>query len=72
MPMLPFSRDEFAKQPGRSVTLLHERSGAPFKTTDAIQERLRKLMSEPAVQEVIEDPIKRPNVGLWVRRFQSA
>jgi len=59
VPMHPFWLEELAKLPRRSVTLLYERSGAPFKTTAAIQERLRKLMSEPAVQEVIADLIAR-------------
>jgi hypothetical protein len=40
------------------VTLLYERSGAPFKTTAAIQERFRALMATAAVQEVM--PIWSP------------
>jgi integrase len=59
VPMHPFWLEQLAKLPRRSVTLLYERSGAPFKTTAAIQERFRKLMSEPAVQEVIADLIAR-------------
>ena len=63
VPMHSFWLEELAKLPRRSVTLLYERSGAPFKTTAAIQERLRKLMSEPAVQEVIADLVAREMIG---------
>lgn len=62
--MHPSCLDKFVMLPRRSATLLHEHSDAPFNTTTATRERLRKLMSEPAVQEVIENSIKRPNVGL--------
>lgn len=55
VPMHPLWLEELAKLPRRSVTLLYERTGAPFRTTAAIQERLRALMDKPAVQEVLAD-----------------
>jgi integrase len=63
VPMHSFWLEELAKLPRKSVTLLYERSGAPFRTTAAIQERLRKLMSAPAVQEVIADLIARETIA---------
>ena len=58
IPMHPFWVEELAKLPRNAVTLLYERSGVPFKTTAAIQERLRKLMLYPAVQEVLAEKLK--------------
>ena len=55
VPMHPFWIEELERLPRNAVTLLYERSGTPFKTTGAIQERLRALMAKPAVQEVIAD-----------------
>lgn len=63
VPMHPFWLEELAKLPRRSVTLLYERTGAPFKTTAAIQERLRALMAKPAVQEVLADLVAREMIG---------
>ena len=51
--------EELAKLPKKSVTLLYERTGAPFKTTAAIQKRLRKLMDKEPVREVLEDLLAR-------------
>ncbi len=62
IPMHPFWIEELAKLPRRSVTLLYERTGAPFKTTAAVQERLRALMDKPAVQEVIADLVARESI----------
>jgi integrase len=59
VPMHPFWIEELAKLPRRSVTLLYERTGQPFKTTGAIQERLRALMAKEAVQEVHADLVAR-------------
>lgn len=59
VPMHPFWLEELAKLPRRSVTLLYERTGAPFRTTAAIQERLRALMEHQAVQEVLADLLAR-------------
>jgi integrase len=59
VPMHPFWIEELAKLPRRSVTLLYERTGAPFKTTAAIQERLRALMAKEAVLEVHADLVAR-------------
>ena len=55
VPMHPFWLEELAKLPRSAVTLLYERSGAPFKTTGAIQERMRSLMQHEAVREVLAD-----------------
>ncbi len=55
VPMHPFWQDELRRLPRRSVTLLYERTGAPFKSTGAIQERLRALMAQPPVREVLLD-----------------
>jgi integrase len=63
VPMHPFWLEELAKLPRRSVTLLYERSGAPFKTTAAIQERLRALMAQPAVREVHADLVAREMIA---------
>lgn len=59
VPMHPFWVEELERLPRNAVTLLYERSGMPFKTTGAIQERLRALMAKPAVQEVIADLVAR-------------
>ncbi|WP_242095453.1 tyrosine-type recombinase/integrase [Sphingomonas sp. CROZ-RG-20F-R02-07] len=63
VPMHPFWLEELAKPPRRSVTLLYERTGAPFKTTAAIQERLRALMAKDAVREVLDDLIARETIA---------
>jgi integrase len=63
VPMHPFWIEELGKLPRRSVTLLYERTGAPFKTTAAIQERLRALMTKPAVQEVLADLTARDTIA---------
>ncbi|TKD52150.1 hypothetical protein FBR43_07015 [Sphingomonas baiyangensis] len=55
IPMHPLWLDELARLPRRSVTLLYERTGAPFKTTAALQERLRALMAKDEVREVLAD-----------------
>lgn len=62
VPMHPFWLDELAKLPRRAVTLLYDRTGTPFTTPSAIQERLRALMAKPAVQEVIADLVARETV----------
>lgn len=62
VPMHPLWTEELAKLPRKSVTLLYERTGAPFKTTAAIQERLRKLMDKEPVREVLEDLIARETI----------
>ena len=59
VPMHPYWIEELAKLPRRSVTLLYERTGAPFATTAAIQERLRALMAKDEVQEVHADLVAR-------------
>ena len=59
IPMHPFWIEELTKLPRRSVTLMYERSGVPFRTTAAIQERLRGLMDQPAVAEVLADLVAR-------------
>jgi len=61
--MHPFWLEELAKLPRRSITLLYERSGAPFKATAAIQERLRALMAQPAVREVHADLVAREMIA---------
>ena len=63
IPMHPFWVEELAKLPRRSVTLLYERSGAPFKTTGAIQARLRDLMAMKEVREVHADLVAREMVA---------
>ena len=63
VPMHPFWIEELAKLPRRAVTLLYERTGAPFKTTAALQERLRALMAKEAVQEVIADLVARETIA---------
>lgn len=62
MPMHPFWIEELARLPRRSVTLLYERSGAPFKTTAAVQERLRALMAQDEVREVVADLVARETI----------
>lgn len=59
IPMHSVWLEELALVPRRSVTLLYERSGSPFKTTGAIQARLRDLMAMPAVREVHADLVAR-------------
>ncbi len=44
VPMHPLWLAELAKHPRKAVTLLYDRSGKPFKTTSALQERIRDLM----------------------------
>lgn len=63
VPMHPLWIEELAKLPRRSVTLLYERTGAPFKTTGAIQERLRSLMEHKDVQQVLADLTARETIG---------
>ena len=63
VPIHSFWTDELAKLPRRAVTLLYDRTGTPFKSTSAIQERLRALMASPAVQEVIADLIARETIA---------
>nr|WP_275402967.1 tyrosine-type recombinase/integrase [Sphingomonas corticis] len=67
VPMHPFWTEELAKLPRRSVTLLYERSGAPFKTTGALQERLRALMDHEAVQQVSADLVAREVIAEGAR-----
>lgn len=67
IPMHPFLIEELAKLPRRSVTLLYERTGAPFKTTAAIQERLRALMDKDAVRQVLADLTARETIGEGAR-----
>lgn len=59
IPMHSFWIEELAKLPRSSVTLLYERSGAPFNTTGAIQARLRDLMAMKEVREVHADLVAR-------------
>lgn len=54
--------DKLAKLPRRAVMLLYDRTGTPFTSTSAVQERLRALMSKPVVQEVIADLVARETV----------
>lgn len=63
VPMHPFWLEELARLPRRSVTLLYERTGAPFKTTAAVQERLRALMAQDDVREIHADLVAREVVG---------
>lgn len=44
VPMHPMLLDELAKHERKAVTLLYDRTGRPFKTTGALQERVRDLM----------------------------
>jgi hypothetical protein len=44
IPMHPLWVAEIAAMPRKSVTLLYDRSGKPFRDTDRIQARLRRLM----------------------------
>lgn len=44
VPMHPLLLDELAKHERKAVTLLYDRTGRPFKTTGALQERIRDLM----------------------------
>lgn len=59
IPMHPLWVSELGRIERRSVTLLYERSGVPFKTTGAIQARLRDLMASKAVREVHADLVAR-------------
>lgn len=59
VPMHPFWIEELGRLERRSVTLLYERSGVPFKTTGAIQARLRDLMASKPVREVHADLVAR-------------
>lgn len=59
IPMHPFWIEELARLPRKAVTLLYERTGAPFKTTGAIQARFRDLMALDAVREVHADLVAR-------------
>jgi integrase len=63
VPMHPVWQAELAKLPRRSVTLLYERSGVPFKTTAAVQERLRALMDTEDVQQVHADLVAREMIA---------
>ncbi|HEX8415014.1 MAG TPA: hypothetical protein VF637_14175 [Sphingomicrobium sp.] len=63
IPMHPFWLEELARLPRRSITLLYERSGAPVKTTAALQERFRALMSKPEVQEIHADLVAREMIA---------
>lgn len=44
VPMHPLWITELAAHPKKSVTILYDRSGKPFKDTKALQERIRDLM----------------------------
>ncbi len=44
VPMHPLWIAEIAKCPRKALTLLYDRSGHPFKSTSALQERIRDLM----------------------------
>ena len=63
VPMHPLWLEELARLPRRSITLLYERTGAPFKTTAALQERLRALMAKPEVQEIHADLVAREMIA---------
>ncbi len=56
-------RLDLARLPRNAITLLYERSGAPFKTTGAIQARLRDLTASKPVAEVIADLIAREAIA---------
>ncbi|RYG86392.1 MAG: hypothetical protein EON59_10095, partial [Alphaproteobacteria bacterium] len=62
LPMHPLWIEELAKLPRKSVTLLYGRSGAPFKDPDPLQERLRALMAQEPVKQVIADLVARETV----------
>lgn len=49
VPMHPLWLAELAKVPRKSVTLLYDRSGKPFSSTKALQERIRDLMAKIGV-----------------------
>lgn len=59
IPMHGFWIGELKKLPRSATTLLYERSGAPFKTTGAIQARLRDLMADKDVRQVHADLVAR-------------
>lgn len=59
VPMHPFWIEELDRLERRAVTLLYDRTGRPFSGTAALQERLRDLMDQPAVREVLADLIAR-------------
>ena len=63
VPMHSFWTDELAKLPRKAVTLLYDRTGRPFRSTAAIQERLRDLMDKPAVAQVLEDLVARETIA---------
>ena len=44
IPVHPNWREAVARVPKRADTILYDRSGLPFKDTDALQERIRDLM----------------------------
>lgn len=46
VPMHPLWLAEIEKVPRRSLTVLYDRSGSPFSSPKAIQERMRRLMAE--------------------------
>lgn len=46
IPMHPLWLVEIDKLPRKAVTLLYDRSGKPFSGTDAVQERVRRLMEQ--------------------------
>lgn len=46
VPMHPLWLDEIAAIPRRAVTILYDRQGKPFGTTEAVQARIRRLMKE--------------------------
>ncbi len=45
VPMHPFWVEEMSKLPRRAVTILYDRTGRPFKSTKALQERIRDLLN---------------------------
>lgn len=45
-PVHPWWIEEMAKLPRRAVTMLYDRSGRPFTSTEAIQSRIRRLMND--------------------------
>lgn len=63
IPIHPYWATELKKLPRQATTLLYERSGAPFKTTGAIQARLRDLMAMKEVREVHADLVARELVA---------
>lgn len=63
VPMHPLWLEELRKLPRRATTLLYERSGVPFKTTGAMQARLRDLMATKAVREVHADLVARETIA---------